>query len=271
MNYKKTYIPKEGYTYVCKMGECSFKMLEFGIIMLSPGKELTFKTADKETAFIMLFGICNFSFDGKTWDNVGRRKTVFDGKATAVYMPRNKTVLIKSLFSSKIAVCQTPVDEDTEPTLINQADVKSMVLGQDTWVRDTHFIVDDRCPSKRLYVGESWCKPGNWAGFPPHKHDVNNMPFEGIAEELYYFMFNPEQGFALQALYTSDKEIDEAYIVRNDELVEFPKGYHPIVGAPGYNTWFLWAMVGEHKGFYRSSDPKHEWIGAVENLLKQAK
>ena len=32
MNYKKTYEPKKGYTPLCKIGECSLKMLEFGII-----------------------------------------------------------------------------------------------------------------------------------------------------------------------------------------------------------------------------------------------
>ena len=54
MNYKKTYVPKEGYTPICKIGECSLKKLEFGIIELDAGEKLTFKTADKETAFIKL-------------------------------------------------------------------------------------------------------------------------------------------------------------------------------------------------------------------------
>ena len=32
MNFKKTYTPAKGYTPVCKIGECSLKKLEFGII-----------------------------------------------------------------------------------------------------------------------------------------------------------------------------------------------------------------------------------------------
>ena len=35
MNYKKTYVPANGYTPLCKKGQCSLKMLEFGIIELS--------------------------------------------------------------------------------------------------------------------------------------------------------------------------------------------------------------------------------------------
>ena len=34
MNYKKTYVPAKGYTPICKIGECSLKKLEFGIIEL---------------------------------------------------------------------------------------------------------------------------------------------------------------------------------------------------------------------------------------------
>ena len=41
MNYKKTYTPANGYTPLCKIGECSLKDLEFGIIELRPGQTLT--------------------------------------------------------------------------------------------------------------------------------------------------------------------------------------------------------------------------------------
>ncbi|MGE5613790.1 MAG: 5-deoxy-glucuronate isomerase [Bacillota bacterium] len=40
------------------------------------------------------------------------------------------------------------------------------------------------------------------------------------------FPVSAATGFALQCLYTEDGEIDKCYRVKNDELVEFPKGYH---------------------------------------------
>ena len=73
----------------------------------------------------------------------------------------------------------------------------------------------------------------------------------------------------LQYVYTKDGEIDASYPVKNNDLVELPKGYHATVGAPGYNFYFLWVMSGDNKGFYRSNDPDHEWVAAVENLLKK--
>ena len=43
-NYKKAYVPSNGYTPICKIGECSLKKLEFGIIELDAGQTLPFYT-----------------------------------------------------------------------------------------------------------------------------------------------------------------------------------------------------------------------------------
>ena len=269
MNYKKTYVPASGYTPLCKIGECSLKMLEFGIIELKKNESVVFETGENEVAFILLGGKADFAFDGTVWKDVGGRTNVFGGKAHSVYMPRRKTVTISTPWSVKIAVCGTPVDQDTEPELITPDRVRSVTLGQKPWKRDTHFIVDGNTNAKRLTIGEAFVTPGNWAGFPPHKHDVDDMPNEGVLEEIYYFLFQPQQGFGIQCMYTKDGEIDECYRVKSDDLVEFPRGYHTTVGAPGYNTYFLWLMAGEHQGFFRSNDPDHDWVSAVENLLKK--
>lgn len=269
MNYKKTYTPAKGYTELCTIGKCSLKALEFGIIELGYGELLDFSTEDREVAFIVLCGTASFTVNGKEMGSVGVRRSVFEGKAEALYAPRGATVRIQSRHHVKIAVCKTPIDEDTEAQVIHQKDVRLVTLGQKPWERETSFIVDGATNARRLTIGEAYITPGNWAGFPPHKHDEDNMPAEGISEEIYYFLFQPEQGFGVQCMYTSDGEIDEAYRVKNDDLVEFPRGYHTTVGAPGYNSYFLWLMAGEHQGFYRANDPAHAWVAAVENLLKK--
>ena len=266
MNFKKTYVPKEGFTKLCAIGESTMKHLEFGIIELSKNGELTFETEDRETAFIILGGCADFTSDRGTYLNVGKRRTVFEGKAEAVYYGPHAKIRIFTPWKVKIAVCQTPCDEEVESELITQDKVKAVMLGKPTWRRETHFVVGAGNNAKHLCIGEAWCDPGNWAGFPPHKHDTDDMPTEGILDEVYYFLFQPEQGFAVQCTY-KDGEFDEAYRVKNNDLVEFPRRYHTTVGAPGYNTYFLWAMAGEHKGFYRSNDPDHDWVSAVENFM----
>ena len=260
-NYKKTYTPAKGYTPICKIGECSLKKLEFGIIELGAAETLTFDTADKETAFIMLEGHCNVKFGSELWENVGNRMTVFENRrAESFYMPRETSLEIIALDSVKIAVCATPISEKTEPQLLRGDRVSLKLLGEVPFQRETSFIIDGTTNAKVLTIGEAYCTEGNWAGFPPHKHDVNDMPRECIAEEIYYFLFEPKQGFAVQCLYTADGSIDEAYRVKNDELVEFPYGYHTTVTTPGYKSYFLWLMAGDYQGFNRSSDPEHAWI-----------
>ena len=234
MNYKKSYISSNGYTPLCKIGECSLEKLEFGIIELCEGEALDFYTEDKETAFIMLEGHCNVCFDGVTWENVGHRQTVFENRrAESFYMPIEQRLTVEAIDNVKIAVCATPVKEKSEPQLLREDHVVLKLLGRVPFERETSFIIDGNSNAKVLTIGESYCTEGNWAGFPPHKHDEDDMPNECIAEEIYYFLFEPEQGFAVQCLYTSDGEIAEAYRVKNDELVEFPRGYHSTVTAPG--------------------------------------
>jgi len=260
-NFKKTYIPAKGYTPICKIGECSLKKLEFGIIELDAGEQVDFNTEDKETAFIMLEGHCNVSFDGELWENVGNRNSVFENRrAESFYMPIEQSLTVTALDHLKIAVCATPVTEKTQPQLLRADRVTLKLLGEVPYQRETSFIIDGSTNAKVLTIGEAYCTEGNWAGFPPHKHDEDNMPTECIAEEIYYFLFDPKQGFGIQCLYTSDGKIDEAYRVKSDELVEFPYGYHTTVSTPGYQSYFLWLMAGDYQGFNRSSDPEHAWI-----------
>lgn len=261
MNFKKSYKSQKGFTPLCKIGECSLKKLEFGIIELDAGEKLGFYTEDKETAFIMLEGHCNVYVNGEVYENVGNRANVFQNrKAESFYMPREQELEIEAIDHIKIAVCATPVAEKTEPQVLREDHVVLKLLGTPPFERETSFIIDGNSNAKILTIGESYCTEGNWAGFPPHKHDEDNMPTECIAEEVYYFLFDPKQGFAVQCLYTADGEIDEAYRVKNDELVEFPKGYHATVTTPGYKSYLLWLMAGDYQGFNRSSDPDHVWI-----------
>ena len=260
-NYKKTYVPQKGYTPVCKIGECSLKKLEFGIIELDAGESLGFETCDKEFAFIMLEGHCNVTVGEERYENVGNRMSVFENRrAESFYMPRETALTIEAIDHVKIAVCGTPVVEKTAPQVLREDHVVLKLLGEVPYQRETSFIIDGNSNAKVLTIGEAYCTEGNWAGFPPHKHDVNDMPRECIAEEIYYFLFEPKQGFAVQCLYTADGALDEAYRVKQDELVEFPYGYHTTVSTPGYQTYFLWLMAGDYQGFNRSSDPEHAWI-----------
>ena len=148
-NYKKAYVPAKGYTPICKIGECSLKKLEFGIIELSKGERLSFDTKDKETAFIMLQGHCDVKADDLTWENVGNRQSVFENrKAESFYMPIETICEITAIDDIKIAVCATPVKEKTEPQVLREDHVVLKLLGEVPFQRETSFIIDGNSNAK---------------------------------------------------------------------------------------------------------------------------
>lgn len=264
MNLKRSYQKTSGFTKICEIGKCSLKKLEFGIIELEENENVVYETQDKETAFIMLEGYCTVKFDDEVWENIGNRKTVFENKkAVSFYMPINQKLEITGKGHVKIAVCGTAGIEKNKPQLLLEDQVVLKKLGVQPYERETSFLIDGKTNANVLTVGECYVTPGNWAGFPPHKHDEDKMPSECIAEEIYYFLFEPKDGFGVQCVYTADGHVDEAYRVKNDELVEFPYGYHSTVSTPGYAAYFLWVMAGDYQGFNRSLDPAHAWVAAL--------
>ena len=260
MNYKKTYVPAIGYTKLCEIDRCSCKRLEFGVIELNAGDAVTLQTEEKEYAVSFMFGHADVTVGENTWKNVGERMDVFGGAAHSIYVPRRSKVTFTGCDHVRIGVIDTPTDRDSQPQWRKPEEVKVMTLGETPWKRDAHIIIDGDSNADFLTVGESFVEPGNWAGYPGHKHDVDDMPRESVAEEIYYFLFDKEQGFGFQSLYTRDGEIDETYRVKNNDLTEFPKGYHLTQTAPGYKMYILWLMAGDEQGIHRTNDPDHDWI-----------
>ncbi len=260
MNYKKTYVPQKGYTKVCTKENSTCKRLEFGMIQLDGKESVTLQTENMEFSFIFLTGKADVKIGETEWKGVGGRESVFDGPCHSVYVPRNTSVTFTGLGPVQIAAISSPTDKDSVPQWKKLEEVKVLTLGEEPWKRDCHIIIDGDTRADYLTVGESFVIPGNWAGFPGHKHDEDNMPAESVAEEIYFFLFDKEQGFGFQSLYTADGSIDETYRVKNNDLVEFPKGYHLTMTAPGYKMYILWFMAGDIQGIHRTNDPDHEWI-----------
>jgi len=260
MNLKKHWSGNEGIETIYRKGDCACEMLEVDMVSLSDGQTASFDEQDKEYALILLGGRCDVTGDGLDFKGIGKRKDVFSGPATALYIPRNKAFTVRAVGEVKIAVCKSPAEKDFEPVLVKPEDVIIKDLGKPGWERQAHFIVDERMEANLIYVGEAFVKGGQWASYPPHKHDEDNMPTEGILEEIYYYEYYKPQGFGIQKVYTRDGEIDETYTVKNGDFVEIPKGYHPCMSAPGYNNYYLWIMAGKNRGFFMTSDPDHAWL-----------
>jgi 5-deoxy-glucuronate isomerase len=110
----------------------------------------------------------------------------------------------------------------------------------------------------RLLLGETINPPGAWSSYPPHKHDHEAPPEEVRLEEVYLFKVDPAGGFGVQVHYEAG--VEEAVVVRDDDVAVIRSGYHPVVGAPGYSLYYLWIMAGDGRQMIPHFDPAHAWV-----------
>lgn len=260
MTYKRHWdYTQDGLTKIYEFSNSACHAMEVDGLKLSAGGSYQGNTGSMEYGFTILGGTCTVSGDGFCFENIGKRKTVFDGKAYALYLPRGKAFTVTAVTDVKIMICKCPAGQDFAPVLVTPEDVVVKHLGKPGFQREAHFLIDERIQASRIYIGENFIQGGQWSSFPGHKHDTDNMPAEGFAEEIYYYEYDKDTGYGIQQVYTADRKVDEAYAVRNGDIVEIPKGYHPCCVAPGYTGYLLWMMSCDNRGFFMSADPEQAW------------
>lgn len=260
MNYKRAWNKKFGKSEIYKRENSGCQKVEIDMLRLADGETKAYREKDKEYALVILGGKCDVKGENFGFTDAGKRKNVFDGAATCIYVPANTPFSVTARGEVQICVSKSPCSEVFEPAIIKPEDVVIKNLGKPGWEREAHFILDERVASKMLYIGEAFVKGGQWASYPPHKHDDDNMPTEAATEEIYYYEFKKPQGFGIQRVYTMEGDIDETYVVKSGDFVEIPRGYHPFHAAPGYDNYYLWIMAGEDRGFFMTTDEEHAWL-----------
>ena len=261
MNLKKSYIEKYGYEKIITDRNSPLAYVEADMLKLADGQSYTIDEPNKEFVLIVLYGKCAVKGDGFKFDCVGKRNNVFDGAAESLYIGKDKPFTVTGLGGDvKICVAKTPAEKYYEPCHIKAEDVVCKTFGKGSCIREVAFTFPETINSNHLYIGEFWVDDGKWASYPPHKHDVDNMPIEGALDEIYYYEFDKPQGFGVQMVYTKDGSINEAYKVQNGDFVEIPRGYHPFSVAPNYKNYCLWIMAGKNRGLLSTTDEDHKWM-----------
>ncbi len=263
MNLKKSYKEKYGYERIITDRNSVLTFAEADMLKLRGGGEYTIDEKGKEFALVVLYGTINVKGEDFCFENVGIRKSVFDGVGETVYVGKDTEFTVRAVGGdAKICIAKAPADRYYKPQVLRTADIKTKTLGKDSFLRTAAFNLAENAEANLLYIGEFWVENGKWASFPPHKHDVDDMPAEGFLDEIYYYEFDRPQGFGVQMVYSADKDLDKAYKVVSGDFVEIPKGYHPFSVAPGYKNYCLWIMAGEHRGIFCTTEEKHKWINS---------
>ena len=54
-------------------------------------------------------------------------------------------------------------------------------------------------------------------------------------------------------------------------MMVFPNGYHPTVAAPGATVCYLWVLAGSDKAYNIGTDPRFDWVGNAETVIREMK
>jgi 5-deoxy-glucuronate isomerase len=265
-----------GRSGVCvgvRPAEAGWDFLSFQARRLAAGDAWAHATGAHELALVLLGGTVHVASDRGRWEAVGGRADVFAGLPHALYLPRRTAFIVTAATDAAFAVARAPTDEDHPPRLVTPADVAVEIRGGDNATRQINAILPPGFPCHRLVVVEVYTPSGGWSSYPPHKHDVHTADdagnvLEADLEEVYYYRIDPPGGFACQRIYTDPASplhraghpIDALVVARDGDLVLVPEGYHPVVSAPGYTTYYLNVLAGSAQSLANTDDPQHAWV-----------
>ena len=248
------------------------KLLDFVFLKLAAGESYSAASGEREILAVILGGTAGFEIDGKRFEKVGGRPNVFAGKPHSVYIPARANFSIKAESAVEVALPSAPSDRtDIQPYVIPPAQVATGAWGAANFKRNFHQILtlasQPELPARRLIVGETYTPSGNWSTYPPHKHQLDDLPREAFHEEMYYFRVSPADGFGICHYYNEEGE-EENFTVRDNSIHMMPRGFHTVVSAPGYTTYYLWFLAGNQRIQGAVDDPQLGWVSRTVAMLR---
>jgi len=184
----------------------------------------------------------------------------------ALYLPRHTDFSVEALSEElDIAYGWCATDQDHPPHLVSPEQVRVEIRGGGNATRQINAIIPPGFDCHRLVVVEVYTPSGNWSSYPPHKHDQHREDeygnlLEADLEEIYFYKIDKPGGYAYQRVYTSDARLDELVMSRHNDAVLVPEGYHPVVSAHGYTTYYLNFLAGSAQSLANMDDPQFAWI-----------
>lgn len=250
-----------------------WELISFQARRLATGQRWSFASQENELAVISLSGRYTVESNRGKWTGIGGRRNVFESAAHALYLPRHTEFTVIAEEEGEFVVTWVPTDQDHDPWLIEPQNVPVSIRGGDNVSRQINDLLPPGSPVHRLVLVEVYTPSGNWSSFPPHKHDVHIVDasgklIEADLEEVYYYKIDKPEGFAYQRVYTDERSpshqagqpIDALVRAENDCVVLVPEGYHPVVSAPGYTTYYLNVLAGSAQSLANQDDPKFTWV-----------
>ena len=246
-----------------------WRYLSFRAFGLENGETVLLDRPDQEAAVVSIAGggVEIATDEGPTLRLAGR-PSVFDGMPWSAYIPAGTAARIigRPLEGRRavVAVAQAPLSGRpgvaAKPILVTPDDVEIEIRGAGNATRQVNNIMMPGFPADRLLICEVFTPAGNWSGWPPHKHDVDDPPREAVLEETYFYQLSRPEGWAIQRVYHRDGSRDRFMAVRHGDLVIVDQGYHPFAATQGYDAYYLNALAGDRRTMANTDDPDLAWV-----------
>ncbi|HEY4684192.1 MAG TPA: 5-deoxy-glucuronate isomerase [Candidatus Acidoferrales bacterium] len=236
-----------------------WEWMSFFVRRIVPGEVQEIETREEEVALVLLGGHCVADW-GQGKVQIGQRAHVFDGLPYALYLPAGSVVHVEANTVCEVAECRVPSSKPYAPRLVTPRDVSVSLRGGNNASRQIVDVIPPNFPADKLIVVEVYTPSGNWSSYPPHKHDVHNLPTEADLDEIYYYRMDRPGGYAYQRLYTPDGHRDVTLTVWDGDVVLVRDGYHPVVAGHGYNVYYLNFLAGSARTLAFTEDPQHTWV-----------
>jgi 5-deoxy-glucuronate isomerase len=258
LTLKRHYRPNENSRFLLNVTPetAEWKYISFKVARLVPGQTIEIDTAMEEVLIVPLVGRGKLSFNSERhWL---ARKDLFRELADIAYLPPRTKYKLEGIESFEVAIGGAPAEGKLPARIIRRDQIPTAVRGGANAKRGVSTLADSDELTERLVVYEIHTPSGNWSSFPPHRHDTRDN--SSYHEETYYYRFLPENGFAIQRIYTRDTDLDVAIPVQHGDLVLIHEGYHPVAKAPGTNAYYLNFLAGDVRKISAVNDPNYDWV-----------
>lgn len=223
-------------------------------------------TGENEYGFILLSGNFRAETSKGNWETTNGRKSVFEGIAHTLYLPRHtqfKIIATSPQLDMAAGWCRAKNDFPARLKTPEQAAIE--IRGGDNATRQINSLIEPGFGADHLVAVEVYTPSGNWSSYPAHKHDERVVDEQGnlleaCLEEFYFFKIDKPGGFAIQQVYTSDNSMNEVVKVHHNDVMLVPKGFHPVVAGHGFNCYYLNFLAGSDQSLANTPDPDHLWM-----------
>jgi 5-deoxy-D-glucuronate isomerase len=171
--------------------------------------------------------------------------------AIKIFVPENSVfVICKGNRASKKLVIKVEPEK-----------IQGMISGDEHYRRNVRILFGPESPLESLLMGLTVAEPGNWTGYPPHRHD--DKP------EVYVY-YGLGDGFGVQLELTDNEQ--KAHVVGDYDAFLAKECYHPNTAPPPFQLsyiWFMYAPTSSVKNFNATIHPKLRFIPSGSTIIRQ--